>query len=103
MPSLFSPIKVGNLHLEHRVVLAPLTRFRATRDHVPVVPLVKEYYEQRASAPGTLIISEGVFVAQEAGGYFYAPGIWNADQIKAWKEVRATFTRFEVEAGLNKF
>ncbi|KAJ2920727.1 hypothetical protein H1R20_g16365, partial [Candolleomyces eurysporus] len=87
MTSLFSPIKVGNLHLEHRVVLAPLTRFRATRDHVPVVSLMKEYYEQRASAPGTLLISEGVFVAQEAGGYFHAPGIWNADQIKAWKEI----------------
>ncbi|KAJ2918839.1 hypothetical protein MD484_g1627, partial [Candolleomyces efflorescens] len=83
-----SPIKVGNAHLEHRVVLAPLTRFRATRsEHVPVVPLVKEYYEQRGSVPGTLLISEATFIAPEAGGYSYVPGIWNSDQIEAWKQI----------------
>ncbi|KAJ2924280.1 hypothetical protein H1R20_g12812, partial [Candolleomyces eurysporus] len=88
MASLFSPIKVGKLNLEHRVVLAPLTRFRATRTaHVPVVPLVKEYYTQRASIPGTLLITEAVLIAPEAAGYFNFPGIWSEDQIKAWKEI----------------
>ncbi|KAJ3523998.1 hypothetical protein NMY22_g11191 [Coprinellus aureogranulatus] len=86
-PALFSPIKVGNVQLKHRVALAPLTRFRATRStHVPVVPLVKEYYAQRGSVPGTLLVTEATFIAPEAGGYRYAPGIWNKDQIKAWKE-----------------
>ena len=89
MASLFSPIKVGKLNLKHRVVLAPLTRFRATRTaHVPVVPLVKEYYTQRASIPGTLLITEATLIAPEAAGYFNFPGIWNEEQIKAWKEVR---------------
>ncbi|RXW17555.1 hypothetical protein EST38_g8287 [Candolleomyces aberdarensis] len=88
MATFFSPIKVGNVHLEHRVVLAPLTRFRATRsEHVPVVPLVKEYYEQRGSVPGTLLVSEATFIAPEAGGYSYVPGIWSSDQIKAWKKI----------------
>jgi NADPH2 dehydrogenase len=72
-------------------VLAPLTRFRATRsEHVPVVSLVKEYYEQRGSVPGTLLVSEATFIAPEAGGYSYVPGIWNSDQIKAWKQVSST-------------
>ncbi|RXW20650.1 hypothetical protein EST38_g5214 [Candolleomyces aberdarensis] len=88
MASLFSPIQVGKLNLKHRVVLAPLTRFRATRTaHVPVVPLVKEYYTQRASIPGTLLITEAALIAHEATGYFNFPGIWSEEQIKAWKEI----------------
>jgi NADPH2 dehydrogenase len=88
VPKLFSPIQVGNTKLKHRVVLAPLTRFRATRStHVPVVPLVKEYYSQRGSVAGTLLITEATFIAPEAGGYRYAPGIYSKEQIEAWKEV----------------
>ncbi|KAJ7620249.1 hypothetical protein FB45DRAFT_929793 [Roridomyces roridus] len=84
--ALFSPIRLGNLKLAHRVVMAPLTRFRATKEHVPL-PHVQDYYAQRASIPGTLIISEATFIAQKAGGYHNAPGIWSAEQIAAWKEV----------------
>lgn len=85
---LFIPIKVGNIKLQHRVVLAPLTRFKASKTgHVPTLPLVKTYYEQRGSVPGTLLITEATLVAPQAGGYAYVPGIWNSDQIKAWKDV----------------
>ena len=81
-------MKIGNLTLKHRVVLAPLTRFRAGRtSHTPVVPIVKEYYTQRASVPGTLLISEAALIAPEASGYYNFPGIWSEDQIAAWKEV----------------
>ncbi|KAI5892083.1 FMN-linked oxidoreductase [Schizophyllum commune H4-8] len=84
---LFQPVKVGDVTLEHRVVLAPLTRFRVSdRGHVPL-PNVKGYYAQRASEPGTLLISEAVFVSPQAGGYQHVPGIWSDEQIKAWKEV----------------
>ena len=48
---LFEPITVGPVTLQHRVVLAPLTRFRADINHVPL-DIVKTYYEQRASTPG---------------------------------------------------
>ncbi|KAL1690563.1 hypothetical protein GGG16DRAFT_55289 [Schizophyllum commune] len=86
-PKLFQPIKVGNLTLAHRAVLAPLTRFRVSdRGHVPL-PNVKEYYAQRASEPGTLLITEAAFVSPQAGGYWHVPGIWSEEQIKAWKEV----------------
>jgi len=39
--SLFAPIAVGNIQLQHRVVLAPLTRYRSTNDHIPNIPLMK--------------------------------------------------------------
>lgn len=87
-PKLFQPIKVGKANLQHRVVLAPLTRYRATRkEHVPIVPLVPTYYAQRSKRPGTLVVTEATFIRPEAGGYDSVPGIWNQDQIKAWKEV----------------
>ena len=88
-PRLFQPVKVGELTLAHRIALAPLTRFRHTKtDHV-ALPIVKEYYAQRASTPGTLLISEATLISPEAGGYIHAPGIWSDEQISKWKEVRA--------------
>ncbi|KAI1451419.1 NADH:flavin oxidoreductase/NADH oxidase family protein [Annulohypoxylon moriforme] len=83
---LFQPLKVGNATLQHRVVMAPLTRFRADANHVPL-PFVKDYYQQRGSVPGTLLITEATFIAKEAGGYPNVPGIWNKDQIAAWKTI----------------
>jgi 2,4-dienoyl-CoA reductase-like NADH-dependent reductase (Old Yellow Enzyme family) len=83
---LFEPLKVGAMTLQHRLVMAPLTRFRADKDHVQL-PFVKEYYAQRASVPGTLIITEATFISRQAGGYPSVPGLWSKEQIAAWKEV----------------
>lgn len=84
--NLFKPLKLGRLELQNRVVLAPLTRFRADDSHVPL-PFVGEYYAQRGSTPGTLLISEATFIAPQAGGYGNAPGIYSAAQIESWKNV----------------
>ena len=89
IPKLFQPIKVGDVTLAHRVVLAPLTRFRHTKFGHAALPNVKEYYAQRGSTPGTLLISEATFISPQAGGYTNAPGIWSDEQISKWKEVRA--------------
>ncbi|QIW95573.1 hypothetical protein AMS68_001091 [Peltaster fructicola] len=83
---LFQPIQLGDIKLGHRMAMAPLTRFRANDDHVHQ-PIAVEYYEQRASTPGTLLISEATFISAQAGGYYNVPGIYNEDQIKAWKAV----------------
>ncbi|KAK7442715.1 hypothetical protein VKT23_015961 [Stygiomarasmius scandens] len=83
---LFQPIKLGDIVLRHRVALAPLTRLRADEKHV-LLPIVKEMYEQRASTPGTFLISEATFIAPRAAGYDNVPGIWSDEQISAWKEV----------------
>ncbi|KAI0642049.1 NADH:flavin oxidoreductase/NADH oxidase [Trametes meyenii] len=84
--ALFQPFKLGSMALGHRVVLAPMTRSRADPAHVHT-ELGIEYYKQRASVPGTLLISEATFIAPQAGGMPCAPGIWNDAQIAAWKKI----------------
>lgn len=81
--NLFKPIKVGNNELQHRVVMPPLTRFRSPQ-HVPTKH-VAEYYAQRSSHPGTLVVTEAVFITPQAGGYLNVPGIWTQEQVEAWK------------------
>ncbi|KAL4745767.1 hypothetical protein BDW72DRAFT_198321 [Aspergillus terricola var. indicus] len=84
---LFKPLKIGTVQVQHRIGMAPLTRLRATPDRTPT-PLMKEYYIQRASVPGTMIVTEGTIIsAASAGGFPGAPGIWRADQVAAWKEI----------------
>ena len=83
-PALFKPIKVGRITLEHRVVLAPLARFRASASHVPG-PQQASYYSQRGSTPGSLLITEATFISHDAGGYAHVPGIYTDAQIQAWK------------------
>lgn len=84
---LFKPLKIGNVEVKHRIGMAPLTRLRANDDRVPV-PLMKEYYGQRASVPGTLIITEGTFISPSAcGGFTNTPGIWSKDQVAAWRTI----------------
>ncbi|KAJ4482333.1 NADH:flavin oxidoreductase/NADH oxidase [Lentinula aciculospora] len=84
--NLFSPIKVGTMQLNHRVVMAPMTRLR-TSNASAVLKVTKEYYSQRASTPGTFLISEGTVIAPRATGFPGAPGVWSGEQIVAWKEV----------------
>src|ERR1700730_3562088 len=87
-PQLFQPIHFGNVTLQHRVVMAPLTRFRGNNKHTHT-DLAVEHYAARASVPGTLIISEATFIAHKASGNtFNGPGIWSDEQIAAWKRVR---------------
>ncbi|KAL5505025.1 hypothetical protein ACEPAH_7688 [Sanghuangporus vaninii] len=83
---LFQPIRIGNLDLAHRVVLAPLTRFHADDAHVPT-DLMVEHYAQRASVPGTLLIAEATPVAAKAGGLANLPGIWSDAQIEGWTKI----------------
>ncbi|AQS87496.1 NADH:flavin oxidoreductase [Neoasaia chiangmaiensis NBRC 101099] len=86
MPSLFDPIQLGALTAPNRVLMAPLTRGRATREHVPT-PIMAEYYGQRADAG--LIITEATGISQEGLGWPYAPGLWSTEQVEAWKPVTA--------------
>lgn len=83
---LFTPFKVGSTDLEHRVVMAPLTRFRADFDHVPTEPMVR-HYAQRAVVPGTLLITEATYISPKAGGYPNIPGLYTDKQLAAWKKV----------------
>jgi N-ethylmaleimide reductase len=83
-PILLEPLITGKLELRNRVVMAPLTRRRATDDHVPT-DIMRIYYEQRASAG--LIIAEATNISLQAVGYLNSPGIFSRQQIDAWKPI----------------
>ncbi len=79
MPTLFDPIQIGDLQLPNRIIMAPLTRCRASAGRVPNA-LMADYYRQRASAG--LIISEATSVTPMGVGYPDTPGIWSAEQVE---------------------
>lgn len=84
MPSLFDPIRIGAIEAKNRIFMAPLTRGRATREHVPT-PIMAQYYTQRAGAG--LILTEATGISQEGLGWPFAPGIWSDAQVDAWRPV----------------
>ena len=84
MSNLIKPIQVGDLNLPNRVVMAPLTRCRASAGRVPNA-LMAEYYAQRAGAG--LILSEATSISPQGVGYPDPPGIWSDDQVQGWKLV----------------
>lgn len=83
---LFKPLKVGNIEVKHRIALAPMSRRRATSDHLPT-PMMKEFYKQRAAIPGTLLFTDANLVSPAAGGLLYMSGIWSDEQTSLWKEI----------------
>jgi N-ethylmaleimide reductase len=85
-PSLFSPLKVGPYRLQHRVVMAPLTRMRADRSSFAPRALNAEYYGQRAT-PGGLLIAEATPVTVTGRGNPGVPGIYSDAQIAGWRSV----------------
>ncbi|SNR80691.1 alkene reductase [Hymenobacter mucosus] len=82
---LLENYQVGTLTLKNRVVMASLTRGRATNPGLVPTPLMAEYYAQRASAG--LLLSEGTWVNAHAIGFINVPGIYTPEQIEGWKGV----------------
>ncbi|EWY83436.1 hypothetical protein FOYG_13251 [Fusarium oxysporum NRRL 32931] len=87
MTNFSSPIDIGRCSLRHRIVMAPMTRLRADENHAPL-DMMREYYAQRASVSGTLLITEATFVsAKSRGRDENAPGIFTQQQVEAWRHV----------------
>src|ERR1700674_3092039 len=84
MPTLFDPIRIGNIELDNRIIMAPMTRSRANDAGVQPA-FAAEYYGQRASAG--LIITEATNISPMAKGYVRTPGIYNDEQIQSWRAV----------------
>lgn len=82
---LLEEYQLGDLRLKNRVVMASLTRGRATNAGLVPTPLMAEYYAQRASAG--LILSEGTWVNAKSIGFINVPGIYTREQVKGWKLV----------------
>ncbi len=81
---LFTKIDLGGLGLANRMVMAPLSRSRATPEGVPTAMMV-EHYQQRASAG--LIISESAPISQQGVGYPNTPGLFTPEQTAGWLRV----------------
>lgn len=82
MNSLFTPLALGALSLQNRILMAPLTRCRAEDEHIPGA-LIAEHYQQRASAG--LIIAEATMVMEGNSAFWREPGIYSEAQIAGWK------------------
>ncbi|WP_374443190.1 alkene reductase [Stella sp.] len=85
MPHLLDPITVGDLRLANRVVMAPLTRTRASEPGRVPNDLMRDYYVQRASAG--MILSEATSVTPMGVGYPRTPGIWSDAQVAGWRRI----------------
>jgi 2,4-dienoyl-CoA reductase-like NADH-dependent reductase (Old Yellow Enzyme family) len=85
MTKLFEPIKIGKHELKHRIVHAPLTRYRATTEGIPT-ELMAEYYKQRTTSGG-LLITEAAHVSHLSGHYGRSPRIHTKEQIAGWKKI----------------
>lgn len=83
---LFKPLKLGNNELQHRIAFAPLTRYRNDDENVPT-DLMEKYYADRASAPGTLVISEATGINHAEEGSPNGPGFVNDAQVAGWKKI----------------
>jgi N-ethylmaleimide reductase len=82
--TLFSPYTLGDIPLNNRLVLAPMTRSRALEGNV-ANPLAATYYVQRASAG--LMVTEGTQVSPQGVGYIRTPGIHSPEQVAGWKRI----------------
>lgn len=85
MSQLFQPLKVGALEIPNRLIMAPLTRMRASSPGRIPNELMAEYYAQRATAG--LILSEATSVSPMGVGYPNTPGIWSDEQVEGWKKI----------------
>ncbi|MFZ4125645.1 MAG: alkene reductase [Rickettsiales bacterium] len=85
MTTIFDSLNVGDITLQNRVIMAPLTRMRAKQPGNIPHALNAEYYAQRASAG--LIISEATQISPQGQGYPATPGIYSPEQVEGWKLV----------------
>jgi N-ethylmaleimide reductase len=80
---LFTAWKIGSTDVSNRIVMAPMTRCRAT-NNIPN-DLMAEYYKQRSGAG--LIITEGTSPSSDGLGYARIPGIFNKLQVEGWEKI----------------
>lgn len=85
MTQLLDTLQLGDITLQNRIIMAPLTRMRSKQPGNIPYALNAEYYAQRAMAG--LIISEATQISQQGQGYPATPGIHSAEQVEGWKLV----------------
>lgn len=83
---IWQPLQVGKVKLAHRVAMAPMTRYRNADDHTPLEMMTK-YYADRASVPGTLIVTEATAVEAGTEGEANLPGVGTSAEVAGWKKI----------------
>ncbi|RKE85657.1 alkene reductase [Rhizobium sp. AG855] len=82
---LLTPLRLGEIDLPNRIVMASMTRARTDNaDHVPNA-LQAQYYAQRASAG--LILTEGTWPNRDSIGFIDVPGLFTQAQAGGWRKV----------------
>jgi N-ethylmaleimide reductase len=81
---LFTPLKIGKLEINNRIIMAPLTRCRADSNHIPT-PMMATYYQQRATAG--LVITEATMVMEGNSAFWREPGIYSEAHVAGWRMV----------------
>ena len=84
MTNHWTPIRLGDIALDHRLAMAPMTRDRSTATGAPTA-VNADYYAQRASMG--LIITEGTQPSDDGQGYLLTPGIYTEQHVAGWREV----------------
>lgn len=84
---LFTPLQIGNINTENRILMPPMTRCRSAQPGDIPTDLMATYYAQRASAG--LIITEATQISPQGKGYSFTPGIYSKEQINGWRKVTA--------------
>jgi len=82
---LFQPVRLGDIELPNRIVMASMSRARTENPGLVPTLLQAQYYEQRASAG--LILTEGTWPSREAVGAVHVPGLFTSEQVEGWKKV----------------
>ncbi|KDO22796.1 hypothetical protein SPRG_11555 [Saprolegnia parasitica CBS 223.65] len=83
--NLFTPIQLGRTLAANRMLMAPLTRARATPgDHIPSDAMVQHYADRASSG---LLITECSMIAPKTSAFYSEPGVHTPEQLAAWKKV----------------
>lgn len=82
---LQTPFPLSSHILDHRVVMAPMTRMRASKTGIPNATAA-EYYAERTT-PNSLLISEGIVIHPRGRGFPNTPGLYDDEQVQAWKPI----------------
>lgn len=100
--NLFKPITLGDLELQNRVVYAPTTRLRNTRDHIATDIMVK-YYDLRSQTPGSYIVFESVLLGPEGGVVPFKTGVYTGRQCEALKKITDVIHKNKCFVGVQVF
>jgi len=87
MSKLFTPIKIRNLEIKNRLWVSPMCMYSCENKDGVVGDWHLVHLGSRAIGGAGLVMAEASGVNFEGRISPWCPGIWSADQAKAWKKI----------------